>query len=229
MHKQYKRDRSLEQNGVSPVVQAELAHRLHVAGSVVSRLYLASPDENLRDNLFSDHMLDTWPLDDAHSARGVELLREAERSDAMEDLNRDHLALFEGAGRPLVQPFESPYVAQDGRVLQETTLEVRQAYANEGFVVPEGDRLPEDHVGYEIAFAAALCGKLSVAAEADEAEAVRITANQLEMFGVQHLKRFVFPIIDGLRARANTSIYQALADLTQGFVQGVDELLKSAR
>lgn len=185
------------------------------AALVVSQLFLAAPNPELRAALQDDDALAEWPLADPQSLRGISMLREAVREgkvDTREDLERDHLYLFTGIGKPLAQPFESPYLSKEGLLFEEQTMAVRQAYAAHGLQVPN-PRVPDDHIGYEFSFVAHLAG------QAAEGNVGALPA--LHSFVGQHLGCFAGEVAGALREHARTVIYRALAELSEGVLSHV--------
>ncbi len=192
--------------------------QIGAAALVVSQLFLAVPAEDLRWALQDDASLQEWPLKDDRSTAGINTLRAALRDgklDSEEALERDYLYLFTGIGKPLAQPYESPYVSKDGLLFEESTMEVRKVYAAQGVGVPNSRR-PDDHIGYEFAFIAQLAQK---AAHQDDATD---TISVMEDFVRDHLGQFSGIVANSLREHAQTSIYQALADLSEGIVEHFD-------
>ncbi|MCI6206729.1 MAG: molecular chaperone TorD family protein [Corynebacterium glucuronolyticum] len=188
--------------------------RLHAAGSVISRLFLASPT-NI-DLLFDEGMLDNWPLEDSRSLAGIKKLRT--QPDTKEALDRDHLYLFTGVSAPLAQPYESPYVTDDGLVFEDSvTLRVRDLYSQFGLSVPDQGRYPDDHIGYEIAFVSTGCYEIGTG----NADAVAPTKEMLN----DHLLAFAPAVLDAVREHAQTAVYQALPDLTEGFLTSAQSFL----
>lgn len=189
--------------------------RLHAAGSVLSRLFL-NPPANL-DPFFDPQMLDSWPLEDPRSRAGIARLREAQ-PDSKESLNRDHLYLFTGVSAPLAQPYESPYVTDEGLVFDDSvTLRVRDLYSQFGLSVPDQGRYPDDHIGYEIAFVSTGCYEIGTG----NAEPVAPTKEMLN----DHLLAFAPAVLDSVREHAQTAVYQALPDLTEGFLTSAQSFL----
>lgn len=185
------------------------------AALVVSQLFLAAPNSELRGALQDDDALAQWPLTDQQSQRGIAMLREAVREgnvDSHEDLERDHLYLFTGIGKPLAQPYESPYLSKEGLLFEEQTVAVREAYAAHGLRVPN-PRVPDDHIGYEFAFVAHLAGQVA------EGNATALPA--LYRFVSEHLGCFAGDVAEGLREHARTAIYRALAELSEGVLAHV--------
>lgn len=180
------------------------------AALVISQLFLAAPNSELRGALQDDAALAQWPLTDPQSQRGIAMLREAVREgnvDSREDLERDHLYLFTGIGKPLAQPYESLYLSKEGLLFEEQTVAVREAYAAHGLRAPD-PRVPDDHIGYEFAFVSHLAGQVA------EGNAGALSA--LYRFVSEHLGCFAGDVAEGLREHARTVTYRALAELSEG-------------
>lgn len=161
-------------------------------------------------------MLDNWPLEDSRSLAGIKKLRT--QPDTKEALDRDHLYLFTGVSAPLAQPYESPYVTDDGLVFEDSvTLRVRDLYSQFGLSVPDQGRYPDDHIGYEIAFVSTGCYEIG----AGNPDAVAPTKEMLN----DHLLAFAPAVLDAVREHAQTAVYQALPDLTEGFLTGAQSFL----
>lgn len=183
-----------------------LANRVAVAGMVLSPLFLAPPTKHLRTSLQDPGMLAAWPLSDDVSAQAAASLRGG--TDDQAALDRDHLYLFTGVSAPLAQPYESPYHSPDGLVYDTRAAQVREHYRALGFAAPDA-RMPDDHIGLEIAFIAEMCTLISAGAD---------HRNRLRAFLDEHLTSFSGGVLTGVRTHARTRIYQALPGLTEGFI-----------
>ncbi|WIK64797.1 TorD/DmsD family molecular chaperone [Gleimia hominis] len=199
----------LQNLSVTPV---ELAERLSTAGEVIAHLYLAPPSGVLVSSLMDPQMLDVWPLEDPTSQAGIVLLRTG--ADSLKQLQQDHLYLYIGVGPALAQPYESPYVSEEAIVFDTATLQVRAAYEKYGFQAPHLGTDPDDHIGLEIAFLAALAGKYAADGKAQPS-----LVRDAQAFFDQHLMAFAPKVIAASREHAQTQIYRALADLTEGFIE----------
>lgn len=189
--------------------------RIHAAGSVLSRLFL-NPPANL-ELLFDEGMLRHWPLKDDRSQAGISRLLNA-TPDTREELNRDHLYLFTGVSAPLAQPYESPYVTDDGLVFEDSvTLRIRELYSQFGLAVPNQGTYPDDHIGYEIAFVSTGCYEIGAGNPA-------ALAPTREMF-FDHLMAFAPAVLTAVRQHAQTAVYQALPDLTEGLLNAIGTFL----
>ncbi|WP_394282132.1 molecular chaperone [Corynebacterium sp.] len=177
--------------------------RLAIAADIVGQLYLSVPRPELRTALNDEQFLRDWPLADEHSAQAVQLLLEAE-PDTEEELKRDHLYLFTGIGAPLAQPYESPYFAPDGLVMDTATAEVTEVYRQVGFSTGTAT-MPDDHIGFQL-----MCIGHMARGHA--------SADDIAQFVEQHLGRFADKVMAGVDEHARTAIYRALPDLTRGVI-----------
>ena len=87
-------------------------------------------------------------------------------SKAEPGLEQEFTRLFLGPGRPVAHPYESVY--REGRMMGETTLDVRRRLAEEGLTA-NGQRLP-DHVAIELAFMAHLTAREALAWDAGDSD-----------------------------------------------------------
>lgn len=187
-------------------LNTELAHRVAVAGMVLSPLFLDPPTKHLRTSLQDPGMLAAWPLNDDVSAQAVASLHDG--TDEQAELDRDHLYLFTGVSAPLAQPYESPYHSADGLVYDVRAAQVREHYQALGFATPDV-RTPDDHIGLEIAFVAEICTLISTGTD---------HRDRLRTFLDEHLTSFSDAVLTAVRTHARTRIYQALPGLTDGFI-----------
>lgn len=132
---------------------------------------------------------------------------EASRASLEGEFNR----AFVGPG-PLVAPlWESVYRTEDRLIFQESTLQVRRAYAEEGFVMQKKGAEPDDNLSAECEFVAALLNRASEAAENDDAvKADRLVA-KADTFVREHLTSWLDDFADALTHDGATSHYAALA------------------
>lgn len=99
----------------------------------------------------------------------------------------EYAELFAGPRPPRAPLYESLYVGHPRRLLTETTLRVREMYECVGFAVKKRNRIPDDHIGYELEFMASLCAREACAIEerrVDDAVLVRLDQ---ELFLREHL------------------------------------------
>lgn len=139
------------------------------AWTVLSRLLIQAPTQDLIDTVRSEHMVDQWPLDTSHPAnrRGIRLLARSRRAGETEaEVRRDVQRLFTGPGRLLAPPYESVHLNPSGLIFDSETLAVRAFYRRFGLRAPRLNQEPDDHIALELELLSTL------AARALEGEAV---------------------------------------------------------
>ena len=135
-------------------------------------------------------------------------------SDAEPGLEQEFTRLFLGPGRPVAHPYES--VVREGRMMGETTLEVRHCLAVEG-VAPRGRDLP-DHVGIEMAFMAHLAAREALAWEAGEEDVAWDLLQKQERFLREHLGAWLPQFCHRILAGRPLIHYGELAQRAETFV-----------
>ncbi len=126
-----------------------------------------------------------------------------------------HLNLF---------PYESIFLATDGLLGGPVTNQVQQQYTQSGFAVDAG-AISADHIGYELAFLAFLCGAEADAWEDGLAKTPALSAAKVAVsiqqhqhtFLQHHLLRWLPPFVLAVQAQDN-AFYSTLAELVQAFV-----------
>lgn len=110
-----------------------------------------------------------------------------------------------------VSPCESPWIDEDGLVMQEPMFEVRAWYARFGLEVADWRMRTDDHIAHELDFVAALLEHDELAAAAK--------------FLDEHMLVWVPEFARAVAHRADTPFYAALAHLTSAWIDGVRDLL----
>lgn len=110
-----------------------------------------------------------------------------------------------------VSPCESPWVDEDGLVMQEPMFAVRAWYARYGLEVSDWRMRTDDHLAHELDFVAALLGRGELVAAA--------------RFLDEHLLVWVPEFARAVAQRADTPFYAALAYATAAWLERVRELL----
>ncbi|HRC55339.1 MAG TPA: molecular chaperone TorD family protein, partial [Kofleriaceae bacterium] len=114
-----------------------------------------------------------------------------------------------------VSPCESPWIDEDGLVMQEPMFEVRAWYARFGLEVEDWRMRTDDHLAHELDFVAALLEHGELAAAAG--------------FLDEHLLVWVPEFARAVAHRADTPFYAALAHLTTAWLAGVRPLDEDVR
>lgn len=148
----------------------------------------------------------------------------------IESLKSAFTRLFLVPGESYVYPWESPYIGKEVMLFQESTLDVRNRYAEYGFAAVEFGHFPEDHVSMMLDFLAHLSTRAFDAFENEEdAEARRILASQGD-FVAAHLTDWLPRFCERLGEKDVSGVYARLACALAAFLavdkRFVDEALE---
>lgn len=211
---------------------AERIERLECEAAMallLSALVRTEPSGEWLGRLASDGVFEEAPFaaDEDEVERGMDLLAGWERSwnegaqEAGADaLYSDYLALFVGPGAPLAAPWESVYAHEgEALVFQRETLEVRACYREFDLQVERLHHEPDDHVGYELEFVAALARREADArAKGDADEADRAACARMR-FLTDHLAVWGDRWAGMVISHAKTPFYRGAALLFKGFLR----------
>lgn len=196
--------------------------------SLLGALLRTEPNEEWLGKLASDNTFEVIPYaeNDENAMQGQRLLDgwtqawiDGEREAGQDALYADYLALFVGPGAPLAPPWGSVY-AHEGEALlfQRETLDVRARFREFGFQVERLYHEPDDHVGYELEFVAALALREADAlARNDFGEADRAACAKAG-FLADHLACWGERWADLVARHAATGFYRGVALLFKGFL-----------
>lgn len=143
----------------------------------------------------------------AHSLREADLDREAE------SLAVDFATVLLGMSPHPVFPYESAYADGDRLLIRPVRDDVVRAYAAAGFAVDPALGLPEDHLAFELAFAAHLARRESDARAAGDAAAAAEDAARRLAFERDHLRSWVPRFAADWKRASASPFYRALAGL----------------
>jgi TorA maturation chaperone TorD len=115
----------------------------------------------------------------------------------------DYAALFAGPGKATAAPWASCFMGEK-LTFQAKTLEIRSYYKRYDREIIKKNREPDDHIGYELEFAAYLLGK----GETDAAF----------HFSNNYMRGFVDRWSEAVRLNASTGYYRGLAHMAAGGV-----------
>jgi len=130
-------------------------------------------------------------------------------------------------------PYESVYVGSDQGPLMQTSVAVRQVYAEAGVGLPEEVRDQPDFIGFELDFMRYLTEKEAQAwAEGDGEGALEVLEKERVFLG-EHVAHWIPRFCDVMVREARLDFYRGIARMTKGFVldeaQRAAELLEWAR
>lgn len=212
-------------HGPGPGGGGEATHDVHTedldavagAATALSRWLLAPPAAPVLARLSSPATLAAWPLPDRErTAVGLAELVASRAGDNAAQIARDHARLFTGPGKLLAAPYESVHRSAEGLLFDEHTLRVREWYHHYGIRAPRERREPDDHIGLELEFLAALLGWSLEAHEAGAGGDAAAYAEAAGAFLEEHLHRWAPTLFDLVAERAETSFYRGVAHLGHG-------------
>jgi TorA maturation chaperone TorD len=153
----------------------------------------------------------------------------------LESLIIDYTRLFVGPFKLLAPPYGSVYL-EDGKVMGQSTVDVRNWYEKEGLDIVINDA--PDHIAMELEFMYYLAVKQIQATRNEDAQGIEgsqkkqksflcshlvrwVTefAENVEKNAETHLARWVTEFAENVEKNAETKFYKTLAQLTEMFVQ----------
>ena len=134
----------------------------------------------------------------------------------LESLKIDFTRLFVGPFKVLAPPYGSVYL-EDGKMMGESTIDVRNWYEKDGLDVVINDA--PDHIAMELEFMYYLVAKQTQATNAGNLQDIQDCQRKQKMFLSSHLARWLPPFAKNVQENAQTTFYKKLAHLTEIFVQ----------
>lgn len=161
------------------------------------------------------------PFDIVLSDRGKEALNKLEEleDETVERFEYDFNRLFVGPKQLLASPYESSYRNEEGVVLQQDTLKVRNFYHVAGLQLAEEGKYPDDHIQFELEF---ICYLLS---KSDSQEMKSLYSLFLE----KHLLAWYSKHCKQIEFNSQNTITLAMAYLLRDFLQHEEKLMEGER
>ncbi len=180
------------------------------------QVYLEVPNEKFIEEIFGNNLFFEWPVaeNQKNVSRGLKILQDYSgrwQSKWLTALKRDYTQLFIGLEKILAPPYASVYLSEDHLLYGSPVLDVRQFYKKFGLSVNPMNRIPDDHIGFEL-----YC--LSFLLENSEQTALR-------EFLSNHLNTWLEFFISRIKEKAQTSFYRGIAFLTEGLVESLNTYL----
>lgn len=214
---------------------------LAAAATVIGRWLTDAPSADVLTTATDPAMLEQWPLSgDRATRRGLRLLarwrESAETGEtgeagetgmerAAEAVRLDHQHLFVGPGHATASPYESVHRSAEGLLFDESTLDVRAWYHHFGVSAPREGKEPDDHIGLELEFLAALfTSALDSLAASDDEQASGFVAAAAQ-FTTDHLAQWAPAWFRLVAETAETDFHRGLAQLGLGLLDALASVL----
>lgn len=205
--------------------ETELSSRI-LGYSFLFRSFIAEPSADFIGEIKKSDILVFLPyVEESEDIKmGIEAIesyinQQASIEKLADELSVDYAALFIGAGKPVVPPWESLWLGGERLFSLEETLDVRRYYARQGLLPERLNKEPDDHIGFELQFMYILAEKTANTVESgdyDKAEA--LLAGQKD-FLEKHLLRWSERFADAVYKNAYTDFYKGAAQVLSSFLK----------
>lgn len=162
--------------------------------------------------------------DGSDVARGLGIIREYLRHRdraTPQALAVDYAHVFLGAGtydKIMAPPYESVFTSEERILMQDARDGALAYYRAEGLELPADNTTPEDHLGFELQFAALLAERMAEALEAGEAARAAELADLQRSFFTYHQANWLPALCDAVEEHAQTAFYRGVALVTRGYL-----------
>lgn len=131
----------------------------------------------------------------------------------------DYTRLFLGPVDTLAKPYGSVWLEQRTTLMQESTVELLDLYAEGGFEMDESFRDLPDHIAAQLEFLYLLIYRENEARYNGDAAALATVEDVRKRFLEGHLGQWFGEFATAMRGGSQTIFYRTLADLTEKFVR----------
>jgi len=193
-------------------LSADYCSAFSIGFRFLCQVYLNVPNETFIQEIFRNNLFFEWPVAENQEivSRGLKILQDYSarwQPSLMEALKRDYTRLFIGLEKTLAPPYASVYLSEDHLLYGSSVLDVRQFYKKFGLSVNPMNRVPDDHIGFELYCLSFLLENAAQAA--------------LREFLSNHLNTWLPSFLRLVEEKAETAYYRGVALLTLGFVESL--------
>jgi len=133
-------------------------------------------------------------------------------------LRVDFARLFVGPYRLLAPPYGSIYLEGDHKVMENSTVDVRERYREAGLDISENFKDAPDHIAVELEFMYFLIFKEIEAIHSDTPEAAYEQLCRQKSFLQDHLALWAAEFVGSVKRHAETDFYRNLATAIRMFI-----------
>lgn len=194
---------------------------------LVGKILYTYPDRDFLQSLADEGTFDEIPYaaDQSATRAGQEHLSAWSSAvsggmtkDAYDELQVDYCRLFIGPDKPLAIPWESVHRDITRLTFQQGTLDVRNWYARFGLQFEKVRKEPDDHIGLELAFVAALAGRAAEAIAQGNGPLFHELISAKEEFARVHLAAWGVKWAEIATEAAETDFFRGATLLAQGVI-----------
>lgn len=139
-----------------------------------------------------------------------------------QELAVDYARVFLGAGsydRILAPPYESVFTSEERILMQDARDGAVTYYRRGGLDLPADNTTPEDHLGFELQFAAVLADRANEALDGDDSVSLADAVSLARSFFVHHQQNWLPALCEAVDEFAETDFYRGVAQMTRGYVE----------
>lgn len=148
-----------------------------------------------------------------------------------QELAVDYARVFLGAGnydRITAPPYESVFTSEERILMQDARDGALSYYRSIGLDLPADNSTPEDHLGFELQFAAALCDRANEAIAAGDGQQLQEAVELGRSFFAFHQRNWLPQLCDAIDEWAQTDFYKQVAAVTRGYVEAEEAFFAEA-
>lgn len=221
---------------LKPLIEARV-----FAYDFLRRAFWTEPSRDYLQRLTQEGFIEAFPFqgEEENIAKGMELLQSYLQShqvlevEEYDSLHWDYTRLFIGPHKLPAPPWESAYLNKERLLFQKETLEVRKAYLKYAFLPVEYGHEADDHVGLELDFMYRLNELILLNLNENKTEELELMLMDQKSFLEEHLLQWIPSLSQAVIKNANTTFYQGMANLLEGYLtvdlRALNELLEISR
>ena len=195
------------------------------------QIYLEVPDNKLMEKIFRNNLFFDWPVaeDQKTVSKGLKILQDYSsqwKPEFADALKRDYTRLFIGLEKILAPPYASVYLSEDFLMYEKPVLDVRRFYEKLDLSVNPMNKVPDDHIGFELYCLSFLCRNAANAAEEHDNKKFYGYQSALREFLSDFLNTWLDSFLSKVKDKAQTSFYRGVAFLTSGLVESLSDCLE---
>ncbi len=156
----------------------------------------------------------------------TEYLKKLPASQASQEVQLEFTSLFIGPGEPKAPPWESVYRTPEKLLFGWPTLQVREAYRQDGFEIKRKYQMPEDHMGLELMFLATVSNALAKTMINENQSSTPLMIERQMDFISNHPLTWIEDFFNDANSNDSIGFYSGLIELIWGILLWDLEILK---